>query len=131
MPSHDSLDPRHHLIRMAWLGDPVVGSEPEPRDALSDRRALRTDDHAEIRKHAADPLDEFPGQRTQEQRIDHEGVQLHRRQLLRRHRAREDPILAARSLESLDEDPYESRVVVDDGYSECSGLGSHVLWPRG
>ncbi len=63
-------------------------------------------------------------------RIDDQGVQLHRRQLLGRHRARERPVLAAGALEPLDEDVNEPGVVVDDRYAKCRGLGAHRLAAR-
>src|SRR4051812_26134071 len=34
------LDPRHHLLRVTGLGDPVVGAEAKSPDALRQGRAL-------------------------------------------------------------------------------------------
>ena len=57
--------------------------------------------------------------------IDEEGIELHRRELLGRHRPGEDPVLVAGSLETLGEHVKEPGVVIDDGYSKCCRLGAH------
>src|SRR5215216_4484494 len=54
------LDPRHDLLRVAWLRDPVVGPQAKAPDTLRQCRALSADDHPEIGQHPADALDEVP-----------------------------------------------------------------------
>ena len=35
-PTNDGFDPRHDLLGMGGLADPVVGAEPQPPDPLGD-----------------------------------------------------------------------------------------------
>src|SRR5204863_6492930 len=88
--------------------------------------ALRADDHTKVGHHPADPLDEVPGEWPEERRIDDERVQLHCRELLGRHRSREDAVLGARPLQALRQDADEPGVVVEHGYAEWS-LRAHGL----
>jgi hypothetical protein len=123
--ANHGFDPRHNLLRVARLRDPVVGAQAKPANPLGHRRALRADDDAEARQHPADSLEELPGQRPQQSGVDEKRVQLHRRQLFGRHRTREDPVLVTGPLEALREHAKETGVVVDDGYSKCSRLDAH------
>ena len=45
--AHDGLDAGDELLRVARLGDPVVGAEPQAADALGDRRVAGADDDAQ------------------------------------------------------------------------------------
>ena len=84
----DRLDPRHHLLRVRRLRDPVVGAEPQAANPLGDGRALGADDDAEVGQHPADPLEELPAERPEDRDVDEQGVQLHRHELLGRHARR-------------------------------------------
>ena len=85
----DGLDPGHDLFGVAGLGDPVVGAESQPANALGDSRALGADDHAELRQRTAHLLEVCPCVIAENPRVDDEGVELHRDQLSDRHRAGE------------------------------------------
>jgi hypothetical protein len=81
------LDPRHHLIRMAGFGYPVVRPKPKPPHTLSNRGALSAHDHAQVGQHPADSLYEVPSERAQQRGVDHERVEPQRGQFLSRDRA--------------------------------------------
>jgi hypothetical protein len=84
-PAHDRLDPRHDLLGMRGLPDPVVGAEAEPPDPLCDGRLRGADEHAQARDRAADPLEELPSLGTEHGHVDEQGIQLHRDEVLDRH----------------------------------------------
>ncbi len=99
--AHDRLDPRHHLLGVRRLDDPVVGTEPQAADALGDGRALGADDDPEVGEHPADSLEELPARRPEDREVDQERVQLHRHQLglpERRRRGRGTPSRPRRSV---------------------------------
>ena len=52
-PAHDAAHARDRLLGVARLGDPVVGSEPQPSHALGHRGWTRADDDAQLRQRAA------------------------------------------------------------------------------
>ena len=116
----DRLDPRHHLLWMARLADPVVDAEPQPSNPLGDRGATGADDHAEVRQHPADPLEVAPGFVAKHRQVDQQRIQLHRHQLLGWDRAAQHALLPARCLGALREHGDETAVVVD--HREANGL---------
>ena len=116
----DGLDPRHHLLRVAGLADPVVDPEPQAPHPLGNGRASGANDHAEVGKHPADPLQVGPRFVAENGEVDQQRVQLHRHQLLRRDRAAHHPLLPARRFGALRQHGHEAAVVVD--YREPDGL---------
>ncbi len=116
----DRFDPRHRLLGMAGLGDPVVDAEAQPADPLGDGRAAGADDHAEVGEHLADALEVVPAFVAEDRRVEQHRVQLHRHQLLRRDRAGRVAQLPAGDLRPFGKDGDEAAVGVDDG--EPDGL---------
>ena len=109
------------ITSSGWQGFAIQSSAPRrsPRTRWATVAPWVQTITPEVGEHSADPLQELPGQRAEQRGIDEEGVQLHRRQLLGRHRPGENPVLVAGRLEALGEHVNEAGVVVDDGYSEC------------
>jgi hypothetical protein len=65
-PPYHRLDSSDHLLGMGRLVDPVIGAEPQPADALRDRRLRRANDQPEAGYAVADPLDVVPRGRPEE-----------------------------------------------------------------
>ena len=91
--SDDRLDVGDHFFRMAGLVDPVVGPDPQATNPLRNRRAVGTDDHSEIRHQAADLLQVFPATLTDHIRVEKDGIDLHRDELLRRNAGGKNAVL--------------------------------------
>ena len=118
----DGLDPRHHLLGVRRLRDPVVGAEAQAADPLGDGRALGADDHPEVGEHPADALEELPAERPEHRDVDQDRVELHRHQLLGRHVRGVDAVLPAGGVEAPPEHVQEAAVVVDYGETDCPML---------
>ena len=116
----DRFHPRHRLLGMAGLGDPVVDPEPQAPHPLGDGRAAGADDHAEIGELAADAVEVLPGFIADHSGVDQHRVQLHRDHFLGRHGAGRLAQLPAGRLRPLGEDGDEAAVGVDD--AEPDGL---------
>ena len=125
--SHRGLDAGQHLLRMAGLRDPVVGTEPQAADALGDRAGACADDHHLRRGGRAEPAEIGPGLAAEQRRIDHDRVQAHRGQLLDRGRAREQLGAPADGADPLREHLREAAVGVDDGQTHRRRGGDGVL----
>src|SRR6185312_15843509 len=57
----DGLDAGDELLRVAWLGHPVVRAHAQAAHALRNARLTRADDHAELREAHAQLLEVRPG----------------------------------------------------------------------
>ena len=64
------------MTSSGWHGFETQSSAPEAQaaHALRDGRALADDDHAEVRQHPADALQELPSDRPQQGEVDDERV---------------------------------------------------------
>jgi hypothetical protein len=113
--THHGLDPGDHLLRMAGLRDPVVGSEPKAADSLRDGRVGGADDQPEAGQQSAHLVDELPRVRLQHAEVDHQRVELHRDELVRGHYRGEHAVLPTRRLETLREHREEAAIRIDDG----------------
>ena len=107
---------------MAGLGDPVVDAEAQPAHPLRHRRAAGADDQAEVGEHRGDTLQVVPAFVAQQRRVDQQGVELHRHQIARGHRAGALAQLPARRVGALGKNGDEATVVID--YRKTDGL----LW---
>ena len=112
-PPHDGLDARDQLLRVAGLGDPVVGAEPQPADALGDRGVAGADDHAERRAAARRPSRGSPSPRAEHREVDDERVEAHRDERVDRHGAGEHAVLPAGGVEPVGEHLQEAGVGVE------------------
>ena len=112
-PPRDGLGARDQLLRVAGLGDPVVGAQPQPAHALGHRRAAGADDHAQRRQPLADLLEVAPARGAEHGEVDHEHVEPHRHERVGRHGAREHAVLPARGVEPVREHLQEARVGIE------------------
>ena len=115
----DRFDPRDRLLRVGGLGDPVVDPEAQAADPLGHGRAAGADDDAEVGEQAADPVEVAPRLVAEHRRVDQQGVQLHRDQLVGGHGAAGGTQQPARRLGALGKDGDETGIGVD--HRETSG----------
>ena len=136
----DGLRARDDLLRVARLGDPVVGAEPQPAHALGDGGLPRADDDAELREPGAELLEVAPGRRAEHGEVDDDGVEPHRDQRVERDGRGEHAVLPAGGLQPLGEDLHEAGVGVEDGdpgrgrrsaaWSVIVLISREDTWPR-
>ncbi len=122
----DGLRSRDDLLRVAGLGDPVVGAEPEPAHALGDGRLTRADHDAQLREPGAQLLEVRPRRRAEHGEVDDERVQPHREQRVERDGRGQHAVLPAGRLQPLGEDLYEAGIGVKDS-DPCRGR-RHAAW---
>ena len=125
-PPHDGLHARDQLLRMARLGHPVVGAEPQPAHALGDGRPTGADHDAEPGQTRCRALEVVPALRAEHGEIDHHGPQAHRDDVVDRHGAGEHPVLPAGAVQSLRENLEESGVGVEHGEPDGRRRGRHL-----
>ena len=127
-PPRDRFGARDQLLRVAGLGDPVVGAEPQPAHALTHRAAAGADDHAQGGQPLADLLEVRPARGAEDREVHDQDVEPHRHERVDRHRAREHAVLPAGSVESVREYLQEARVGVEhaEAHGWLAGGGRHL-----
>src|SRR6185437_4815161 len=122
----DRLHARDHLLRVARLGDPVVGADPQAAHTLRHARRSGADDDAETGHRLAHVLEELPALRPEQGEIDDQRVQAHRQQILGTRRVCQHTVLPAHFAHALAEHPNETTGGVDYGQSDRAWLDSHA-----
>jgi hypothetical protein len=98
----------------------IVCAQSQPPDPLRHGRALGDHDETKVGQHSRDTLEVIPGLGTQSRRVHHQGLQLHRDELVRRNASGKNPVLPPGDVESLGEDPDEAGVPVEDREPDCA-----------
>jgi hypothetical protein len=109
----DGLDASDQLFGMTGLGDPVVGAEPQPADALGDRGLAGADDHAEPGETSAELVEVRPALRAEHRKVHHDRVQPQGDHRIQRHRGGEHSMLPPHALQPLAQDLQEAAVGID------------------
>ena len=117
--AYRGLDPRHDLLGVARLVDPVVGAEPAARAPAAPRSSPwvpTTTPSPGIAPQIRSRKSQAIGPSAE--RSSSTAFRLHGQQPLGRHRARQEAVLPAGSLKPLREHGDESPVRFDHGYPE-------------
>ena len=99
--AHDALDACDHLLGVAGLGDPVVGSEAQPAHALGHGGGAGADDDAELGEGAAEALKPRPGLGAEDGEIDDERAESHGGDRVGGHGTTEHAMLPTEAVEPL------------------------------
>ena len=110
----DGLDASDQLFRVAGLGHPVVGAQPQPAHALGHGGLAGADDHAQPGQPRAELVEVRPALRTEHGEVDHDRVQPQRDHRVQRNGRGEHAVLPTHPLQALSQHLEKTRVGIDN-----------------